>query len=508
MDEGEFRTKTELYPTLSYLGIEGEITLYDATLDLDDSTTDILDTATVDQTYTATVNTPKTDKTKVQVSWKLEDITATVTKNKVWDTEKLQWVSDTSNPDTSVASAVSANFDFVNLSSERLIGKVQFDVNTTDGFTEPESIEYTDKAVALLTKAEDANCDNKNSITVDLQANGDDFSEKSGKGTYGTYTVSIKEPDYLTFKATEANSTVTPNFLSGSWEYSTDNGITWEDGTNYTYSGEGEIADESKVTKITLANVNDTVKLRGDDCVTGWDNYDNCLNFSMTGKIVASGDVTSLTNEVGDDATLADYCYTFMFFECESLEEAPTLPSTIMASGCYDSMFNGCTSLTQAPELPATTLAYDCYVGMFANCSSLTQAPELPATTLAYGCYGNMFEDCSSLTQVPELPATTLAEFCYSGMFYDCSLLTQAPELPATTLACGCYLEMFMGCQDLKVTTTKPATGTEGTDWGIIMSGAKTLENKATNQMFDGCAVKPANTPTTFNADTTYYWYK
>jgi len=42
-------------------------------------------------------------------------------------------------------------------------------------------------------------------------------------------------------------------------------------------------------------------------------------------------------------------------------------------------MFYNCQSLLEAPELPATTLANYCYYGMFSNCLSLNCAPWLPA---------------------------------------------------------------------------------------------------------------------------------
>lgn len=65
-----------------------------------------------------------------------------------------------------------------------------------------------------------------------------------------------------------------------------------------------------------------------------------------------------------------------------------------------------------------------CYSYMFYNCKSLTQAPELPATTLANSCYYYMFYSCTSLTTAPELPATTLANSCYDYMFNNCPLFS------------------------------------------------------------------------------------
>ena len=65
-------------------------------------------------------------------------------------------------------------------------------------------------------------------------------------------------------------------------------------------------------------------------------------------------------------------------------------------------MFSQCTSLVNVPHnlLPATTLADNCYSSMFYNCSSLVEAPELPAQTLVSNCYSSMFYGCSNLNYV------------------------------------------------------------------------------------------------------------
>ena len=175
--------------------------------------------------------------------------------------------------------------------------------------------------------------------------------------------------------------------------------------------------------------------------------------------------------------TLASYCYDCMFGWCSSLEKAPELPATTLASYCYCNMFSDCSSLTQAPELPATTLADMCYNFMFIGCTSLTRAPELPATTLAASCYYYMFGGCTSLTQAPELPATTLANSCYNNMFYGCTSLEKAPELPATTLATSCYKNMFYGCTSLTQAPELPAT---------------TLATSCYNNMFNDCPLTQA----------------
>ena len=192
--------------------------------------------------------------------------------------------------------------------------------------------------------------------------------------------------------------------------------------------------------------------------------------FSYDGNL----QIISAENLVLPATTLAESCYTSMFYGCTGLVTAPKkLPATTLAFNCYDSMFYDCTSLTTAPKkLPATTLAMGCYGGMFIGCTSLTTAPELPATTLAQECCVSMFAGCTSLTTAPELPATTLADYCYGNMFIGCTSLTTAPELPATTLAMGCYGYMFSGCTSLTTAPELPAT---------------TLTNYCYNNMFYGC---------------------
>ena len=57
--------------------------------------------------------------------------------------------------------------------------------------------------------------------------------------------------------------------------------------------------------------------------------------------------------------------------------------------------------------LPATTLANDCYSYMFYDCSSLVNAPALPATTLTQYCYSNMFRGCTKLNYIKAMFTTT-----------------------------------------------------------------------------------------------------
>ena len=252
--------------------------------------------------------------------------------------------------------------------------------------------------------------------------------------------------------------------------------------TDYEYYKNGYWEPYNISDAITLENNGDKVYFRGSRSLQSDENF---MQFSITGRVVASGNINSLLSS--DEAVyknIYDYSafeiansHTFykLFYNCTALIQAPELPTTTLTEWCYYSMFMDCTSLTQAPELPATNLAERCYGGMFENCTSLTQAPELPATTLANYCYIAMLSGCSSLVQAPELPATNLVLYCYYGMFWDCTSLTQVPELPATTLSSGCYDHMFSGCTSLVQAPELPATQLTEYCYSSMFSGCNKL---------------------------------
>lgn len=198
---------------------------------------------------------------------------------------------------------------------------------------------------------------------------------------------------------------------------------------------------------ITLANRNDKVYFRGSRSQQGFDNY---IQFNMTGKLSAGGNINSLLSP--DESVyknITDYTtfetangQTFyrLFFNQTSLYDvsALKLSTNKLSITCYDSMFYGCTSLINAPELPATDLANECYMSMFCGCTSLNQAPVLQATLLKHSCYMSMFENCTSLVQAPILPAVFSADYCYRWMFDGCAKLNYIKCLMTDTSATGC----------------------------------------------------------------------
>ncbi len=310
------------------------------------------------------------------------------------------------------------------------------------------------------------------------------------KAVYGEFkekAVKVLGPNYLTFTAEGGNSNVTLNYALGTgvqYKKYTKTGNTWGEWTTYN-AGE----------TITLTNIGDKVSFKGKNVKTGADNH-----FTMTGKIAASGSVTSLTDGKGNDPNVPseDLYYFGMFSGCKSLTTAPELPAVKLAAQCYEFMFYGCTNLTTAPELPATSLAEKCYEEMFNNCTSLTTAPKLPATSLAESCYEEMFKSCTSLTTAPDLLATEAKASCYSEMFYDCKSLTTAPDLPATKLANNCYHLMFYGCSALQAAPELPATNLAYSCYSNMFTGCSALKEVPTlpattlakgcyQKMFSGC---------------------
>ena len=259
---------------------------------------------------------------------------------------------------------------------------------------------------------------------------------------------------------------------------------------------------------ITLSSVNNdgeyVLYLRGtgNTVITG--NSEN-YRWVLTGSdIKCIGNIENLldyaTVASGEHPAMANNCYSYMFYDCTSLTQAPALPATTLAYGCYRSMFDGCAALTQAPALPATTLAERCYSYMFYSCTNLTQAPELPATTLTNYCYYGMFQGCTSLINAPALPATALASTCYTNMFYGCKSLTKVPVLPATTLTNQCYYYMFHGCTSLKLSSTQ--TGEYTQEYRISSSGEVVTTSNALLNMFSSTGGTFTGTP---EINTTYY---
>lgn len=174
----------------------------------------------------------------------------------------------------------------------------------------------------------------------------------------------------LCFTAEQANSTVAMSKNGGTNVVSVLYSANPADPTSWTtFPVDGTV--------ITLNTIGDKIWLKageGGNKKFG-QNVSYYYNFSLTGRVAASGSIMSLLN--GDEQTVS-FSDSFTFYR----------------------LFSGCGALSSPPELPATTLSNSCYRMMFSNCTSLTSTPYLPATTLRSSSYRQMFSGCTSLATV------------------------------------------------------------------------------------------------------------
>lgn len=252
--------------------------------------------------------------------------------------------------------------------------------------------------------------------------------------------------DYLTFEALESGTftfgTQAQDVRRGNSvyiSYSLDNGNTWVQTylddlltsqlddldivtvTTPTVSAGSKVMWKGWLDRLCYDNIRSTCRfnasgnvgsiMRGEE-VEDWEywgqsTYEIDYLFYGTSTLVSAKNLYLDYSYQSNNSTFTCNGFGSFFYQCTSLTEIPTLPTTLK-SGCFSNMFAGCTSLASVPAnlLPATTLANNCYRAMFIN-TALTTAPELPATTLVTGCYNNMFERCSSLSYIKAMFTTT-----------------------------------------------------------------------------------------------------
>lgn len=186
----------------------------------------------------------------------------------------------------------------------------------------------------------------------------------------------ILNSPYLRFHTTGGTQKIsivsmTHNETVSNLEYSLD-GINWDD---------MDLDNEISFGDTGAENID--VYVRGKGFYNDFSDENNpkikCFRFDDPDQLVeCSGCVGSLTdydNPTADLTVIGQYCA--LFYECQCLTTAPSLPSETLTNSCYKYMFYNCTKLTSAPELPATDLVEGCYVSMFQNCSSLSSVKAL-----------------------------------------------------------------------------------------------------------------------------------
>lgn len=205
----------------------------------------------------------------------------------------------------------------------------------------------------------------------------------------------------------------------------------------------------------------------------------------------SSGSDSELVNPTlpEDGIPLAYRCYAGMFRGCSNLMYAPVLPSMRLSHECYAEMFYGCTSLADdgmnGIPFSEAMLADFCYMYMFAECDSLTRCPILGQDDLKEGCYFGMFSGCDGIDSISGAinPSASIAGSCYGYMFYGCTMIGAVREyeipardlLPFADIAQGCYCGMFSGCTSLKYAPDLPATVMREQCYSYMFAGCTRL---------------------------------
>lgn len=238
---------------------------------------------------------------------------------------------------------------------------------------------------------------------------------QAGVGVAEYFDELDKKPKILTFTANEDGVSLAfffnrnyageeqqnPNIT---FQKSTDGGLTWEEHTIGVYDPDD--GDTSDLDVIALDG-GESVMFKGvnsENFTVGDPENDGGIyvGFYLDGSAAASGDITSLINGVGVDATVQ-----FMQFY---------------------SMFSGCTGLTQAPALPATTLAEYCYNSMFYGCTNITSHHVATMNNSV-----NVFQNnsaCTSFTIDADTPPT-IGNNTITGLKADCAIYVPAESVDA-----------------------------------------------------------------------------
>ena len=198
-------------------------------------------------------------------------------------------------------------------------------------------------------------------------------------------------PRYLTFTANEDGVSLAFFFNrnaageeqqnpSITFQKSTDGGLTWEEHTIGVY-----VPDDGDTSNLDVIALDEgkSVMFKGvnsENFTVGDPENDEGIyvGFYLDGSASASGDITSLLNGVGGDATIQFMQFYTMFSGCTGLTQAPALPATTLAEYCYNSMFNGCTGITShdVATLNNSTNTFN----NNSSCASLTIHAETPPT--------------------------------------------------------------------------------------------------------------------------------
>lgn len=291
-----------------------------------------------------------------------------------WGNLKTSHYAIISNP---TMTGLSNDYEFVN---------IKLNINNINQFV--KLVKNTTNKYSGLFFIEEIIGEIENLYEINISYNGIDIILKCDSVYLNRFIpyLTFSSPDSFTIGIVDNQK-----YCDGTLEYSTDKN-NWN-----AWDCTSPISSVSDGTKHNIY-----MRGTGNTYITGYQASSTTGHFVLTGSnISCEGNIETLldyqTVVNGNHPTIADYCFTALFYNCNSLIKAPSLPTITLTEGCYAEMFGFCTSLVAAPSLPATTLSESCYMWMFASCYNLQTVPNLPATTLFYDCYTSMFNGCTSL---------------------------------------------------------------------------------------------------------------
>ena len=216
----------------------------------------------------------------------------------------------------------------------------------------------------------------------------------------------------LTFKAVEANSSVTIS-NSGGFEYSVDGGTTW----NPYVIG----------TRISLSSIGDSVLVRGSNDYQSGNTDLSSTRIQGTGKWSCTGSLLYLLNSDGlppRESSISSNCFYEMFQNNTSITTCPELPLTTLTNECCRYMFKGCTNMTGPVKWNnVTTVDQNALVETFYG-SGITSVEMKSISTMEGGGFNSCFRECSNLVSADIRNLTSInGSYGMGEAFQDCTSL-------------------------------------------------------------------------------------
>lgn len=127
----------------------------------------------------------------------------------------------------------------------------------------------------------------------------------------------------------------------------------------------------------------------------------NFWYFTFSANVKVSGNIMSLIDASMQSKTVGAYAFYRLFTASYAVDASElVLPATTLANDCYSYMFYNCYYLSAAPAvLPALSAASQSYQSMFESCK-FTTAPLLCTTNISNNCNRWMFNHIRSLSSL------------------------------------------------------------------------------------------------------------